>query len=121
MDYLFYRIYTFWYKPRQRNFEVYTTFLISVLFFINLLSISLVLIRLHLIYDYLDNKINVKILSASVFLFNYFYFNGAKKYLNIIEKYSLESFEERKRKNIFLIYYLLVTMILGIIPFFLSK
>lgn len=86
---------------------------ISLMMFLNLMTLSLLLDALGLInyWEIIHIREIVIVASLSILVANYFYFLRRKKYLEIIKLYKQETMAERHRNTVVIWFYFFISVL----------
>lgn len=112
-DYLYYKLYRATLVGSLKDIAEWAAmFYFSGIAFLNLYEIGSLLYKLKLLPFFFTSKNQVIICIISLFAISYFLFLHKKRYMKIIAKYENEKEIKRKQGNLFVWFYVIISMVL---------
>lgn len=113
LDYLYYKIYRANLIGSAKDIAEFVALIyLSGLIFINLFVAGSFLRKINLFPFFFTNKKQVILCIICLFALNYFLFLYKRRYKKIISKYEKETEERRKKGNLFLWIYVIISFLL---------
>jgi uncharacterized membrane protein len=111
LNYLYYKFYRATLVGSLNDIAEFAAMIyLSTLFFLNLLVIGGLLRKVDLLPVFFTGKKQVVIFMVCLFLISYFLFLKGKKYKKIIAEYEQESESQRKRGNLIVWLYVIISL-----------
>ena len=112
-DYLYYKLYRATLLGSLRDIAAFaTTCYFSLLIFLNIIVVGAFLKKVELLPFFLYGKVQVAIFICSFIALNYFLFVHSGRYKQIIKHYEQEAESNRKKGNLIVWVYVLVSFLL---------
>jgi hypothetical protein len=113
IEYYYYRLFTYFEKSSVKEISRFSAAVfVGVTISINLIIINALLAKLEILPFLLKSKSHAVIFIFSTIVLSSLYFLINNKCNDLIKKYSTENFEERKRGNLLVVSYIIVSFLL---------